>query len=768
MSGLRQDESRSGPGVELQPLSGLTHLARQPTHDDWEAIDCDPHFVLRFPAGERLPAGNYTFIISLPGSVDGISTLQGPRLYFDHGSGFREADSVPLVLEPYGMAFVARFVLPTTARRVRFDPTTTPGPFSIGRVDVRRVSRSWYYGATIARLVRARVRSPRRLAASLGRAAAVLRNGGIRGLAAALRQADYRGQSARHDYPAWISLYDTPSAADLDRLRDRVATWPVRPRISVIMPTFDTPLEMLEAAIDSVLAQVYADWELCIADDCSRQPHVRQILETYASRDPRIKVAYRSENGHIAAASNTALSLATGEWVAFLDHDDLLAPHALACVADAIIAHPRAQLLYSDEDKIDADGKRVDPYFKSDWNLELFRSHNLVTHLAVYRSARLRALGGLREGYDGAQDYDLALRFTEGLVDDEIHHIPHVLYHWRVHEESTAAAGCAKPYAMLAGERALNEHLRRCEVDGHGQLIGFGFRVDYAVPEPRPLVSIVIPTRNAGDLVERCIGSIVQKSGYRPYEILLVDNGSDDPDALRTFDHLAARHAVRILRDDRPFNYSALNNAAARQARGEVLVLLNNDIEVISPDWLDRLVAILHQPRVGAVGAKLLFPDDTIQHGGVILGLGGLAAHAHTGFHRSSAGYVGRAALQQDVSAVTGACLAVNRALFLEAGGLDEQDLTVAYNDVDFCLRLLQRGLRVIWTPFAELYHHESATRGYETTPEKRRRFAEEQAVMRRRWQALLDRDPAYNPNLTDSAADFSLAWPPRVPRPWE
>jgi glycosyltransferase involved in cell wall biosynthesis len=761
-----QSEWREHQGV-IRPLSGLKSVTVSDTMSKWEMTDNDPHFDLTFPELSEAFSGFYEFRIDMPADSWTAASFWRARLYIDYGRGFREEDSAPLAFRPSSRGVACEILLRQTARRFRFDPSSRSGPLTLGRVVLKRISRTRYYNGALQRLIRRKASTPTAAITALRRASTVLRNGGIAGLAAAVRQADLCERAGGTTYSEWVALYDTVSAKDRRRMQALARAFPTQPLISIVMPTFNTPPAMLRTAIQSVLDQTYDNWELCIADDNSTKPHVRAILDRFAAADVRIKVAHRKVNGHIAAASNTALDLATGDWIAFLDHDDMLAPHALFCMVDAIHKNPQKHLFYSDEDKIDADNIRHDPYFKSDWNPDLMRSQNLVTHLAVYRASLLRELGGLRAGFDGAQDYDLVLRFTERLSAGQIHHIPHVLYHWRVHGGSTAASDGAKPYAMLAGERALNEHLARCGVRGTARLIGFGYEVDYELPESPPFVSIIIPTRNAHLLVTKCIDSILSKTTYRNYEILLVDNGSDEAAAIECFASMAGNARVRVIRDDRPFNYSALNNAAVAQARGDVVVLLNNDIEVISADWLSRLVSTVIQPGVGAVGAKLLYPDDTIQHGGVILGLGGLAAHAHTGFHRSSPGYVGRAALQQSVSAVTGACLAVRKDVYVATGGLDEQNLTVAYNDVDFCLKLLARGLRNVWAPSVELYHHESATRGYETTPEKLRRFEAEKTTMKSRWPAIINADPAYNPNLTESQADFSLAWPPRQSRPW-
>ncbi len=570
----------------------------------------------------------------------------------------------------------------------------------------------------------------------------------------------------RNNYAEWIRRYDTLTDKARAAMRTRIDTLAHKPLISVVMPTYNPKPEWLVEAIESVRKQIYPHWELCIADDASPDPAIRPILQRYAREDERIKIVLREKNGHISAASNSALELAAGSWVALLDHDDLLPEHALFRVAEAIDRYPDARMIYSDEDKMDETGKRFGPYFKCDWNPDLFYSHNMFSHFGVYRTDLMREVGGFRVGFEGAQDYDLALRCVEKIEPDQIAHIPQVLYHWRMHMESTAQSLDAKPYAMLAGERAINEHFQRRGVAAKAELIGYGYRVRYALPDVLPLVSLIIPTRNGLHLIRQCIQSVLEKTTYLNYEILIVDNGSDDPATLEYFKSLQAETKVRILRDDRPFNYSALNNEAVKIARGELVALLNNDIEVISPDWLSEMVSHALRPGIGAVGARLWYPNDTLQHGGILLGLGGVANHAHYKAMRGMLGYFCRASLTQGFSAVTAACLVIRKSIYEEVGGLNETDLHIAFNDVDFCLRVREAGYRNLWTPFAELYHHESATRGTEDTPEKQARFAKEVAYMNRRWGDQLLQDPAYSPNLTLDHQDFSLAWPPRIEPP--
>lgn len=571
------------------------------------------------------------------------------------------------------------------------------------------------------------------------------------------------GEYDRNDYTEWVRRYDTLTDETRATMCARIDAFSHKPLISVVMPTYNPKPEWLIEAIESVRKQIYQNWELCIADDASTDKAIRTILERYAREDSRIKVVFREQNGHISAASNSALGQATGEWVALLDHDDLLTEHALFWVADAINRQPHAQLIYSDEDKIDDAGGRFGPYFKCDWNVDLFYAHNMVSHLGVYRKDLLNDIGGFRKGLEGSQDYDLALRCIERIKPHQIHHVPRVLYHWRMHAESTAQSADAKPYAMLAGERALNEHFQRQKLNARAEFVNYGYRLRYALPDSPPMVTLIIPSRNGLQLIRRCVESIREKTTYPNYEILIVDNGSDDPATLQYFHELQAEAWVRVVRDDRPFNYSALNNATVKLAQGEVVGLLNNDLEVISPEWLSEMVSIALQPGVGAVGARLWYPNNTLQHGGVILGVGGIAAHSHKNLPRHQYGYFARASLTQSLSAVTAACLVIRKAIYEEVGGLNETDLAVAFNDIDFCLCVREVGYRNVWTPYAELYHHESATRGYEDTPEKQERFAREVQYMKQRWGDLLLNDPAYSPNLTLDHEDFSLAWPPRV-----
>ena len=567
----------------------------------------------------------------------------------------------------------------------------------------------------------------------------------------------------------WIPRYDRLSRRDVREAEAATARLPFQPLLSVLMPVYNTDERWLRAAIASVQDQIYSNWELCIADDHSSDPRVGVVLREIAARDRRLKLYFREANGHISAASNSALSLASGEFIVLLDHDDVLPRHALAAVVHELNRHPDADIVYSDEDRLDEEGRRYDPYFKPDWNPELFLGQNLISHLGVYRTVLVRQVGGFREGLEGSQDYDMALRVIEQSHPSRIRHIPMVLYHWRAIPGSVALGVEEKSYATTAARRAVEEHLARTgvratiETPSHAR---YHQRVRYPLPEPRPHLTVIIPTRDRLDHLSRCVSSVLSRSTYGAFDIVIVDNGSVEPESLAYFEQVQQDSRVSVLRVEGPFNFSRINNLAAARAPGPLLCFLNNDTEVITPDWLEEMASHAMREDVGAVGAMLFYPDDTVQHAGVILGLGGIASHAHRGMPRGKQGNNARAALTQTFSAVTAACMVVRKSEFDAIGGFDET-LAVAYNDVDLCLRLRVRGLRNVWTPFAELYHFESVSRGLDTEGESRRRFLAESQAMRDRWQGLLTADPYYNPNLSLTRADFWPAYPPRRARRW-
>ncbi len=579
-------------------------------------------------------------------------------------------------------------------------------------------------------------------------------------------KASYIIGSTQEEYLAWISGYEKLTEKEEQEIFYSIKNFNFSPKFSIIMPVFDPPIEYLTEAINSVIKQSYPKWELCIADDASTNPQICELLKGYSTRDQRIKTTFRTSNGHISKASNSALAMATGDYVVLLDHDDLLADHALYWVAREINKHPDTKLIYSDEDKVDSRGQRFGAYFKCDWNLDLLLSQNMFSHLGVYSHDLVKSVGGFRVGFEGSQDYDLVLRCLKFVKESQIRHIPKVLYHWRAIEGSTAKDLGEKDYAKKAGKRALNSYLRNNSIPALATSVFSGYRVKYQIPKPRPKVSLIILTKNNFTLLQRCVESILQKTRYPDYEIIIVDNGSDDLQSTSYLQKLKQHRRFKVVRDERPFNYSALNNLAANLASGEILGLLNDDTEVIRPGWMRELVSHACRPQVGAVGALLLFPDHTIQHAGVILGIDKIAAHAHKHYSSGEPGYFGRASLIQSFSAVTGACLFVKKELYTLIGGLNEADLSVAFNDLDFCLRLQEKGYKTVWTPYAELIHYESASRGSDQNHENRERFSKEIIYMKSQWGKIIKNDPFYNPNLTLNNYNFSLAIPPREQQP--
>lgn len=571
-----------------------------------------------------------------------------------------------------------------------------------------------------------------------------------------------RDWSIATGYPKWMARFDVVDPVALKRDLRQVQRQPL---ISILLPVYNPDLHLLEAAIESIQRQVYERWELCIADDASTDPAIRPFLEEKAREDDRIKLTFRKKNGHISACSNSALALATGEWCALLDQDDLFAEKALAFVAFEIERHPDAGLIYSDEDKLETDGTRSNPFLKTDWNPELFLGQNYINHLGVYRTKLLHEIGGFREGFEGSQDYDLALRCIERLSPAQVRHIPRILYHWRAVPGSLAAVVDAKPYAKQAARRAIADHLKRRGIAARVEPCPESpesHRVVYELPAAPPPVSIVIPMRDRVALLKRCIASIREQTDYPPVELVIVDNDSTEPATLKFLRKIEREIGARVVREKGAFNFSRLINCGAAAATGEVLAFLNNDIEANEPGWLREMVSHVVRPGVGAVGARLWYPDGTLQHGGVILGLGGVAGHAFPRVPHGHPGYFNRAWLQQNCSAVTGACMLVRAKVFEEAGGFDETNLAISFNDVDFCLRLKAMGLRNVWTPYANLIHHESASRGHQPTPEEQAQFVREATFMQQKWGIDLLHDSFYNPNLSLNLPGFELAVPPR------
>jgi GT2 family glycosyltransferase len=551
---------------------------------------------------------------------------------------------------------------------------------------------------------------------------------------------------------------DTLSGGDRDAIRDRIGSLPRRPLLSVVLPVEAGEPTPLVEAIASIRSQLYEQWELLATVDRRVSTAARALLGDIARSDPRVRLTRLRGRRGVASASNAALASVSGEWSILFRQDDVLAEHALYLVAEAIIKCPGAAIVYSDEAELDERDNRVRPWFKPDWDYDLFLGRNLLGRLTAFRTDLVRAVGGLREGFDGAEDWELGLRILEAAPHAPVCHVPFVLCHRR---RRGAPRRASKALARDAGARAVNEHFRRT---GQAAVAGVanpgaGLRIRRAVPEPRPLVSVVVPTKDQPDLLRACVQGLRERTGYQPLDLVVVDNGSTDPRALALLDDLGALERVTVVTHPGAFNFSRLCNRGVAAARGEVCVLLNNDVEVIDRGWLDELVSHAVRVDVGAVGAKLYFPDGTLQHAGVVLGRGAVAGHVYLGAPGDEKGYFDLLTLTHSVSAVTAACLATRRAVYEEVGGFDER-LAVEYNDVDYCLRVRERGYKILWTPHAELIHQASASRA-------RRKLPAERAHMRERWGAALQADPFYNPNLALRGKPFRPAEEPRVRKPW-
>lgn len=531
-----------------------------------------------------------------------------------------------------------------------------------------------------------------------------------------------------------------------------------RPLISIIMPVYNVDPKWLSRAVESVRQQTYQHWELCLADDHSSDPRVRPALEGLQAKDSRIRVVFREENGRISEATNSALHMAKGEFVALMDNDDEIPPDALAYVVQALNENRSLDVIYTDEDKIDEGGKRSDPAFKPDYSPDLLLSTNYISHLGVYRRSLALELNGFRSEFDGAQDYDFVLRAIESTKPENIKHIARVLYHWRTLPTSTAGNQSSKDYAFAAGQRAVQAALDRRGIAAKAQrspLNGI-YDIEYEVPGD-DLVSVIIPTKDGYDNIERCVSSILEKTSYPHYEIVIADNGSTNAAMFDLYDQLSARSKVpiKVLNIDIPFNFSRINNLAAQQASGRYLLFLNDDTKVIAPAWMSTMVGYAQQDRVGVVGAKLYYPNERIQHAGVVLGLGGVAGHIMVGTPRSHVGYFGRLMEDANYYAVTAACCMIRAENFKAVGGFDES-YSVAYNDVDLCIRIHDRlGKDNVWAHEAELYHFESVTRGYDTAAkQKMERLERESEKMRGQYASLIANDPYYNENLTRQGGD--------------
>jgi glycosyltransferase involved in cell wall biosynthesis len=699
--------------------------------------------------------------IDLGPDREAFAALKG-RLYVDYGRGFNEPDSIALRPEPRNAITLA---LPSRIRRLRWDPDEQAGQISFSAAHFRLLHDAEEIEALVADEADEREITT---AQSLIRRLLAPEDFPTSNPMALNRIFAPRRFDRGFDYDHWRQIYTTPVAKDYARIRTMTEGMARKPTFSFVIPTYNTPPGLLRDCIDCLLSQTYPWFEICIVDDHSPDESVAEIASEYARLHSNIKFARRAVNGHISAASNDALAMARNDFIVLVDHDDLIPDYSLFVVAHYINKYPKAKIFYSDEDKIDMFGFRSEPYFKSEFNRFLMYGHNMVSHLGVYERALLNEIGGFRMGFEGSQDYDLTLRALDRCGDDAIVHIPHVLYHWRTTPGSTSISADQKSYAVSAAQAAINSHFDRANTPLRS-VAGFapGVTAITATREYTAKVTIIIPTRDRVDLLKPCIDAIERAAG-RFYDIVIVDNGSTDPDTIQYLAELGGGAGFSILPYPGPFNFSAINNAAAEIATGEILCFLNNDTEIVSAHWLDRARSLLAVADVGAVGARLLYEDGALQHFGIALGMADhrVAATPHAGLHASHPGYFGKARLIQEFSAVTAACLFVRKADFDRIGGYDPT-LAVAYNDVDLCLRIREHKLKILCDPEIVIIHKESRTRGYDDQGERAARLDREAALMRDRWADTLDHDPYLSPNLALDRTDFALAYPPRAPLPW-
>ncbi|WP_405104657.1 glycosyltransferase family 2 protein [Paenibacillus sp. FSL K6-1217] len=737
--------------LKLVPINDLREI-----NNEWIVVGPDPHFLVE---GNILNGWNELYWES---NSDEKIPL---KMYWDDGRGFSEFRSMIIAEIPKGVTLNKTFLyIPNEAKTIRFDPGEKEIQFSFKRLKIRKISRVSIALRSFKKYRNQRGISFRGIGGPLKKAWGIYRNKGIRSLWIIIKQTlEYSNEDTVDDYLQWMEK-SRLTDSDIIRTKQSIEELEYKPLISIVVPVYNVEEVWLRKCIDSVRGQFYPNWELCISDDASTKSHIKKVLKEYQEIDPKIKVVFRNLNGHISNSSNSALEIASGEFIALLDHDDELTPDALYENVLLLNEFPAADVIYSDEDKISVEGERFSPFFKPDWSPDLLMSQMYTCHLSVYRKSLIDHIGGFRVGYEGSQDFDLMLRVTE--LTSNIYHIPKILYHWRAIPTSTASNGSTKDYTHVAGLKAIEDAIHRRALDatvesieGHSNVYLMRYK-----PTHNPKISIIIPTKNMSSVLRQCLESIFNKTTYANFEVIIVDNGSNETDVFELYRHYESieedRFKVHAL--DIPFNYSKLNNFGVEKASGELILLLNNDVEVITGDWLQEMAGQALRKEIGAVGACLYYPDNTIQHGGVILGIGGVAGHSHKYFNSDHTGYYRRLKIVSNYTAVTAACLMLRKDVYNEVNGLEEE-LQVAFNDVDLCLKIWSSGYNNVWLPHVKLYHYESKSRGHEDTIEKQERFSKEIAWVKNRWSNLLENDPAYNPNLSKVKEDYSIGEPVKV-----
>ncbi len=745
---------------QFQPVRDLLSAARV---GEWMSTGENPAFDIEVTDGAgRVPTG-WVYVES---RIIRRGAHLVARIEVDTGSGFEEAVCLDLPAARSGN--IKHIVeIPSTARRLRLVPLRGEGSVRLDFFRMTKISRAERYIRMLEWVIGdiskfKNTDQARKYDLTWRRL--------LGGLRSAYEDcANLRFHSTPIEYASYIEKFDTLRETDVESIRQHTKMFGSQPLFSVLVEICNPTVEHLHDAIQSVLDQIYENWQLCIVVSGGVDERLHLHLDSLTRRDRRVKVVFRTGKGPASAASNDALALADGEFVVKLGQHDRLARTALYFAALKINESDRFSVIYSDGDTIDRAGERRDPHFKSGWNPDLFLSVDMLSDMAIYRASLLRDVGGSREAFDAAQDYDIALRCIKKLHASQIAHIARVLYHRR----SSSVGTAAHPYSMddiqASQEMALADFFveQPGVVISRGNLLG-SCRVRYPVPSPMPKVSVIIPTRDGGPLLKKCVDSVLQGTDYDNLEVVIVDNQSAKEETVNYLKSLTVRSHIKVLKYDFPFNYSAINNFAVKHASGDVVCFLNDDVEAIEPDWLKEMVSHSLRPDIGIVGAKLLYGDNFIQHAGVVMGIGGFASHVHRLYPAAHPGYAGRAVLTQNFSAVTGACMVMRRALFDDIGGFDEENLPVAFNDVDLCFRVREAGYRVLWTPYAVLHHYESYSRGDDQmSAEKRARFNREKNFMLARWKTHSVNDPYYNPNLTLDREDFTLANLPTMHEPW-
>lgn len=736
------------------PGPNLTPIPRK--RGAWLCTSAVPSFDL-IPESGEFPSG----WVLITGRLVRKGTDFNARLRVDMGAGFERGPYFEPPFTAKGVLFEIIW-LPKGIRGLRWEPMQAPGEFEqspIRITEIGNLEQVWRMGRRVVPLL---FKQPRDRRARVG---LTLRRM-LFDLPDAYRLAGlFKRYAPSLSYARWLERFDTLSPRDRELIQQHMLRLEAFPLIHVLIPVTGTDKDSLQVTLQSLGSQLYSHFSITVLDPGG----ISGDFHSDPAVPANIDFAYvggADVSGFLHRLNDSMAAQSPMDYIAILPAGDRLSEHALYWIADEAVDHPGTTLIYTDEDEVTQSGERLAPRFKPDWSPEHLLSTDYVGRFAVCRCREVHSAGGIRAEDCFGSGLDLLIRMREVIPPESVRHIPAILYHRHF---STQSGEDVPSHSAEANRNILIDHLARTGVRANVVPLSPGcFRLCYALPETPPLVSIIIPTRNAGPLLRRCVESVLSKSTYPCYELVVVDNQSTDTDVLAYLSDLADRPRVRVLRYDRPFNFSAINNFAARQAHGKVLCLLNNDTEVITPDWMEEMVGRLMQEGVGVVGAKLYYPDGCVQHAGDAVGPSGCADHLHSMIERDAPGYCNRAIVAQELSAVTAACLVTWKELYEQLGGLDEANLRVAFNDVDYCLRVQEEGYRIIWTPHAELYHHESASRGADDSPEKGKRTRREADFMRRRWRGRMEHDPYYNPNLNYERPDFCLSNAPRVQRPWD